>query len=118
MFFNDPEELEEYLAPISGDVLIRPAVGSFFNTEITMKGLESVGFFSVSANSFKAVKEPQNDFYGLSIPLQTNFTVSEYGGDQVYESPTAHLLLPGRTFDFTAKRDCHCLVANFLAAAS
>ena len=115
MLFKDPEEFEEFLAPVGGDVLIRPATGSLFNAEIFMKRLERVGLFTVSANSFKATKEPQSDFYGLSVPL-TTFTVTEGGQTQTYDAPSAHLLSPGLSFDLVAKKDCRFLVANFLTA--
>ena len=116
MLFNDPTKLEEFLSPIGGDVSMRPATGSLFNAELCMKKLDRVGLFSISANSFRAVKEPQEDFYGLTIPLNAPFTVSEHGKNHEYESSSAHLLTPGHTFDFTAKRNAHILVSNFFTS--
>ena len=113
MQFNDPEEFEDFLKPVGGDVSIRPARGSFFNAEISLEKLDAVGLFTVSANSFKVVKEAQADFYGLSVPLSAPFTVSECGRNQEYEASSAHLLKPGHTFDCTAKRRSHFLVCNF-----
>lgn len=115
MHFDDPAELEDFISPVGGDVLIRPAMGASFNAEICMKRLEHVGLFTVSANSFKAVKEPQQDFYGLTIPLSASFSISESGRNQAFESSSAHLLQLGHSFDFTAKRKCHFLVSNFFA---
>ena len=114
MFFDDPIEFEKFLIPIHGDVLIRPVLGASFNAEICMKRLKHVGLFTVSANSFKAVKEPQQDFYGLTIPLSASFEISESGRNQVYESSSAHLLSSGQPFNLTANKKCHFLVANFL----
>ena len=113
MRFNNPEEFEDFLKPVGGDVSIRPAIGSLFRAEICLKKLDAVGLFTVSANSFKVVKEPQGDFYGLSVPLSAPITVSECGRNREYESSSAHLLKPGRTFDCTAKRKSHFLVCNF-----
>jgi AraC-like DNA-binding protein len=110
MRFNNPEEFEDFLKPVGGDVSIRPAIGSFFNAEISLKKLDAVGLFSVSANSFKVVKEPQEDFYGLTVPLSAPFTVSEHGQ---YKASSAYLLKLGHSFDCTAKRKCHFLVCNF-----
>ena len=115
MVFNDPIKFEDFLAPVGGDVLIRPATGSLFNAEICMKRLDRVGLFSVSANSFRVVKEPQEDFYGLTIPLSAPFTISEHGRMHEYESSSAHLLTSGHAFDLTAKRKAHFLVSNFFA---
>ena len=112
MLFNDPEEFEEFLKPVGGDVSIRPAIGSSFNAEISMKKLDAAGLFTVSADSFKVVKEPQGYFYGLTIPLSAPFTVSEHGQ---YEASSAYLLKLGHSFDCTAKRKCHFLVCNFFA---
>ncbi len=113
MLFKDPEEFEEFLAPVVGDILIRPATGSLFKAEICMKRLEHMGLFSVSAKSFKVTKEPQNDIYGLTVPL-TPFIVTEGGQKQTYDAPSAHLLSPGHSFDFSAKKDCRFLAASFL----
>ncbi|MCK5666549.1 MAG: helix-turn-helix transcriptional regulator [Thiotrichaceae bacterium] len=115
MFFNDPIEFENFITPTAGAVLIRPAIGASFNAEICMKRLEHVGLFTVSANSFKAVKDLQQDFYGLTIPLSAPFAILESSRNHIYESPSAHLLLPGQPFNFTAKRKCNFLVANFFA---
>lgn len=113
MLFKDPEEFEEFLAPVVGDILIRPAIGSLFNADICMKRLERVGLFTVSAKSFQVTKEPQNDIYGLTVPL-TPFIFTEGGQKQAYDAPSAHLLSPGHSFDCTAKKDCRFLAASFL----
>ena len=113
MLFDDPVEFEDYLAPVGGDLLIRPAIGTSFNAEICMKKLERVGLFTVSANSFKVVKEPRLDFYGLTIPLSAHFTISDSGHKRSYKSSLAHLLSPGHTFELTAKNKCHFLVSNY-----
>ena len=113
MFFNNPEEFESFLKPVGGDTNIRPVKGSSFNAEICMKRLNHVGLFSISANSFKVIKEPQQDFFGLTIPLSSPFTTTESGKDQSYYSKSAHMLLPGRSFNLSAHQNCHFLVSNF-----
>ena len=74
-----------------------------------------MGLFTVSANSFKVNIEPQNDFYGLTVPL-TTFTVTEGEQKQTYDAPSAHLLSPGDSFDLSAKKGCRFLAATFLTA--
>jgi len=113
MLFNDPLEFGEFLTPVAGDVLIRPGRGVLFNAEICMKRLEHVGLFTISANTFMAVKDTQQDFYGLTIPLGGSFAISESGRSKVYEPSSAHLLSPGHTFNLKAKRKCNFLVSNF-----
>ena len=111
MFYNDPIELERFITPIAGPTLIRPAIGASFNAEICIKRLEHVGLFTIAANSFKAVKEPQQNFYGLTIPLSASFAISDK--NQIYEPTSAHLLSPNQPFNLTSKRKCNLLVSNF-----
>ncbi len=113
MFFNDPEEFEDYLKPVGGNVSIRPAKGKSFNAEIRMKKLQHVGLFTVSANSFRVIKEPQQDFFGLTIPLSAPFTLTSSGNNRVYDSHLAHMRLPGHSFNMSAIKKCHFLVTNF-----
>lgn len=113
MYFDNPELFEEYLSPIGGEVCIRPAVGSTFSAEINLHKLESIGLFSVSANSFKVLKKPQGLFFGLSIPLSAPLSVSERGRTKEFTQSTAHVLKPGDPFDVTGKSKPHFLVCNF-----
>jgi AraC-like DNA-binding protein len=116
MLFNDPLAFEQYLAPAGGDVRIRPMVGSRFRADISIRLLRRVGLFRVEAESFSARKAPQTDFYGLSIPLNVPFTVAEPGYDQTFTGTNAHLLSPGRSFDFRCRKRCRSMVCNFFAA--
>ena len=113
MLFNDPAELENCIAPVAGKLSIRPAIGSVFSAEIAASRLEHTGLFTLSANSFHVKKIPQGEFYGLTIPLGAPFTVSERGRKHLYGSSLAHLLIPGRTFDLSAKSEAHFLVCNY-----
>jgi len=113
MFFNNPEKFESFLKPAGGNTIIRPVKGNSFNAEICIKKLQHVGLFSISANSFKVIKEPQYDFFGLTIPLSSPFTTKESGKDQHYYSKSAHILLPGHSFNLSAHKNCHFLASSF-----
>lgn len=113
MLFNDPLAFEQYLAPAGGEVCIRPMVGSRFKADISMRLLQRIGLFRVEAESFSARKAPQTDFYGLTIPLNVPFTVSERGYDQTFAGSNAHMLSPGDSFNFQCRRKCRSLVCNF-----
>lgn len=113
MKFTDPIAFEEVLAPAGGEVCIRPMTGSRFRANIDMRMLKRIGLFTVEADSFSARKAPQQDFYGLSIPLNTSFTVSEPGHEQTFGRTNAHLLSPGSPFMFKSKSKCHTMVCNF-----
>jgi len=113
MQFSDPELFEQFLAPVGGKVRIRPAVGSRFRANIEMRKLQSVGLFTIEADSFSAQKAPQHDFYGFTVPLNTPFTVSESGYDQTFADSNAHMLSPGHPFDLQCKKNSLFMVSNF-----
>jgi AraC-like DNA-binding protein len=113
MQFEDPLAFEEFLSPIGGAVKIRPMIGSCFRGNIEIKRLQKVGLFSLETDSFLAVKPPDQDFYGFSIPLTKPFTVSSPGYDQTFGHASAHMLSPGLPFTFKCKKKCNVLVANF-----
>jgi len=113
MFFNDPTAFEEYFSPVAGSVHVRPAIGSLFDAEISMHKLGKVGLFTVKAGSFEAYKEAHNEFYGLTIPLNSSFTISDYQFTQSYESGMGHMTSPGNPLDLTCKRKCHFLACTF-----
>jgi len=113
MQFSDPIAFEEFLAPVGGEVRIRPVTGSRFRANIEIRRLQRVGLFTIQADSFSAQKAPQQDFYGFSIPLNTPFTVSESGYEQAFGRSSAHMLSPGKPFNFQCKKKCHTMACNF-----
>ena len=113
MFFDDPTAFEEYFYPVAGSVHVRPAVGSSFNAEISRHKLGKVGLFTVKAGSFEAYKESHNEFYGLTIPLNSPFTINDDQFTQSYEPGMGHLTSPGNPLDLTCKRNCHFLACTF-----
>ena len=113
MQFSDPTFFEQFLAPVGGEVRIRPAVGSRFRANIEMRKLKRAGLFTIEADSFSAQKAPQQDFYGFTVPLNAPFTVSESGYDQTFAGSNAHILSPGHPFDLQCKKNCLFMVSNF-----
>jgi len=112
MKFTDPIAFEEFLAPAGGSVRIRPMTGASFRASLELRMLKKVALFTVEADSFEAQKAPQQDFYGFSVPLNAPFTVSESGGDQPFGRANAHLLSPGKSFNFKCKDKCHTMACN------
>ena len=113
MFFNDPAAFEAYFSPVAGSVHVRPATGSNFTADISMHKLGKVGLFTVSAGSFEAYKEAHNEFYGLTIPLNSSFTIRNGQLTRSYESGVGHLTSPGNPLDLTGKKNCHFLASTF-----
>jgi len=113
MQYTDPLAFEEFLAPVGGEVRIRPAVGGRFRANIEMRMLQRVGLFTIEADSFSAQKAPQQDFYGFTVPLNVPFTVSESGYDQTIAGSNAHMLSPGHPFNLQCKNKCLFIVCNF-----
>lgn len=116
MHFNDPTAFEEYFSPVAGDVHVRPATGSSFNADISMRKLGNVGLFSVNADSFAAHKKFNTEFYGLTLPLSAPFTISDPQLTRSYQTGMAHMLSPGRPLNLTCQRTCHFLVCAFYLA--
>jgi AraC-like DNA-binding protein len=113
MEFTDPIAFEKFLAPAGGEVCIRPMRGNRFRANIEMRMLQRVGLFTIEADSFSAQKVPQQEFYGFSIPLNVPFTVTESGYEQTFGRSSAHMLSPGRAFNFQCKQKCHTMACNF-----
>jgi len=113
MQYADPIAFEEFLAPVGGDVRIRPTTGSHFRANIEIRMLQRAGLFTIEADSFSAQKVPQQDFYGFSIPLNVPFTVSEPRYEQAFGRSSAHMLSPGKPFNFQCKKKCRTMVCNF-----
>jgi AraC-like DNA-binding protein len=112
MRFTDPIAFEEYLAPIGGEVNIRPMKGDQFRAKINMRMMQAAGLFTIDADSFFAQKAPQQDFFGFTIPLNAPFVVSESGTDQAYGRHNAHLLSPDNPFTFKCEKNCHAMACN------
>lgn len=112
MQFTDPIAFEEFLAPVGGEVRIRPMTGSRFRANIDIRRLQRVGLFTIEADSFSAQKSPQQDFYGFTIPLEALFTVSESGYEQTFGRASAHMLSPDRPFNFQCRKKCHAMACN------
>ena len=117
MHFTDPLSLEETLAPVVGEVRIRPMTGSRFSAGIDVRCLQRVGLFTVKADSFFAQKSPQQEFYSLNVPLNAPFTVSESGNDETYGHADAYMWSTGRPFTFKCKDKCYAMACNIFVDA-
>ena len=113
MQFSEPEIFEQFLAPVTGEVRIRPALGNRFRAHMEMRKLKGVGLFTIEADSFSAQKAPRDDFYGFTIPLNTSFSVIESGREHTYSDCNAHMLSPGRRFNLQCKGNTLFMVSNF-----
>ena len=114
MQFSDPVAFEQFLAPVAGAVRVRPAAGARFRANLEMRELKRVGLFTIEADSFSVLKASQQGFYGLTIPLNTHFSVFGAGHEQRFSGSNAHMLSPGKSFDLQCKKSCLLLVSNFL----
>jgi AraC-like DNA-binding protein len=117
MQFSDPLAFEEFLAPVGGEVRIRPMAGGRFRADINIRPLPRVGLFRIEADSFSAQKAPQQDFYGFTAPLNAPFTVSDSGYDQIFAGSNGHMLSPGHPFNLQCKNICRFLVCSFYVDA-
>ncbi len=112
MRLQAPEQFEQFLQPVGGDVRVRPARGSRFDVDIHLAHLNRMGLFTVRADSLKVDAEPSHQFFGITIPLNSPFTCNDKTERQVYTPGTAHVLQPTERFSFSAADGCRVLVCN------
>jgi AraC-like DNA-binding protein len=112
MQFTDPIAFEQFLAPAGGEVRIRPAEGSHFRANIDMRRLPRAGLFAIEGDSFAAQKRPEQDFYGITIPLNVPFSVTQPGHVKTYGHANAHMLSPGNPFNLKCRNKCHFLACS------
>ena len=113
LHFTDPIALEEHLAPVGGEVSIRPMIGSQFRANIEMNRLQRVGMFTLETDSLIVSKRPGPDFYGFTVPLASSFTISVPGYDQTFSDSNGYMLSPGQPFTAKCKKKCNALAAHF-----
>lgn len=111
--FEDPELLEDFLRPVAGDVSIRPFTGTNFNAQIQVQNLGKVGLFQLNSKSFIVKKEPQDYFYGLTMPIGAPFYTKEFNKVQNFDLNSAHILDLERPFELFNETKTQFLVANF-----
>ena len=111
--FEDPELLEEFLRPVAGEISIRPAIETSFNAQIRLKNFGKLGLFQLNATSLIVKKEPQEYFYGLTVPIGMPFSTKELNKVQNHDLNSAHILDIGRPFELFNKTETKFLVANF-----
>ena len=113
MQFTDPLDFEQFLAPVGGEVRIRPAVGSRFRADINIRPLPRVGLFTLEADSISIQKESQQEFYGFNIPLGVPFTVSEPGYDRIFNGNNMYMLSPDRPTNLQCRNKYHSMMCHF-----
>lgn len=115
MQFRNPEHFEQLVRPVVGNACVRPAKGSRFDADVHLVHLDKTGMFTVRANSLKVDIDPSQQFFGVSIPLNSPFTCNDRTRHQVYAPGMAHVLQPTERFDFSAADCCRVLVCNFFS---
>ena len=105
---TDPEEMQETVAPIAGQPLVRPARGTRFHASLVMKPKGKVGLFTVKADSLKVHLEPPIPFFAINVPLGRSFNITQKGRSQAFIRDI-NLTRPDRPMDLQADEDCRCL---------
>ena len=113
MRFNDPIAFEENLAPLVGDVFVRPMKGHLFNANIEKRKLRKAGLFTIESNSFCAKKAPNQNLFGFTLPMRESFSVTESG--LTYGRGNAHILSPDRPFTLKLEKNCNIMACGIFA---
>lgn len=72
------------MAPVIGNMRIRPYKGASFDANIQLAHLEKIGMFMVRANSLKVEAEPGHSFFGINAPLQLPFIAASGTNKQFF----------------------------------
>ncbi len=113
MRLRNPEQFEQLVQPVVGHVCVRPARGSRFDADVRLVQLDKIGLFTVRANSLAVDADPSQQFFGVTISLNSPFTCNDRAEHQVYTSGRVHVLQPTERFEFSAADGCRVLVCNF-----
>ena len=112
VFRTDPDDFQETLYPVIGEVLVRPVKGSRLDAKIRMAQLNRLAMFTIKALPLRVCQEPTHEFYKLTIPLGMRFSVYEEGRHRNFEDNSAHLCRSDLPFDFSANTDSRALVVQ------
>ena len=112
MRFLNPEQFETFIAPVVGNMRIRPYKGASFDAYIQLAHLEKIGMFSVRANSLTVEADPGHAFFGINVPLQTPFISTARAKKQLFAPGETHILQPADPFLFSAENQCSVLATS------
>ncbi len=113
MRLRNPEQFEQLVQPVVGHVCVRPARGSRFDADVRLVQLDKIGLFTVRANSLAVDADPSQQFFGVTIPLNSPFTCNNRATHEIFSPGMAHVLQPTERFEFSAADGCRVLVCNF-----
>jgi len=106
---SDPEEMQEALAPIVGELHVRPSRGTDFHTRLSLKPKGKVGLFTARANSIQVHQEPHTPFFSINVPLGRPLSISQASHPHEFLDDI-NFTRPDRPIDIKAAVDCRILV--------
>lgn len=108
---SDPEKFQERIAPLAGQIRVRPARGVNFDIAVRAARLGNISLFTVKSPTIIVDISPPHDYFCLNIPLGKPFSVIE--SRQRYGfSNHAHLLMPEQHMHLEAANDCRVLAVK------
>lgn len=111
---SSPEQFENLIIPMAGDLTVTPNSGSRWSGAVRAGRLPRIGMFDLMADAMRVRQlELPRSFYGLTLPLDASFAVSDALQFRNFEGNSAHVLYPDRRFDFHTAHRTHVLVVNF-----
>lgn len=111
---DDPEQFSEMLAPLSGQIQVRPLRGTSAAARMDLFGFRRLGLFRVRARGLAVKKQPPHHFTSINLPIGTPFTTRNHRGQWQDYRQDAHVFGPEDPFDFRTPHGCQVLVANLL----
>ena len=112
MRFQNPEQFETFIAPVVGNMRIRPYRGASFDANIQLTHLEKIGMFSVRANSLTVEADPGHAFFGINVPLHSPFISNARAKKHLFIPGETQILQPADPFLLSAENQCSVLATS------
>ncbi len=111
--FDDPETIEEAVAPFGGNVQFRPGKGRHLRGKAKIGLMPRLGIMAIDSEPVHVRKQDPHGCYGFTTTFGPEFEVPNRSGLGSFSRSTAHLLMPDEQLDLRAPQGLNFLVANF-----
>ena len=109
---SDPLQLQQFLEPSTGSASFHALARSRFYAKVDMTYFGNLGLFWVQSDQLRVIKEPPHEFYSLTIPLGTPFSIRTNGNREIYGIREAYMMQQEEIFHFQSDSKCKVLVLN------
>ena len=109
---DEPSEFADFMSGVAPGVTASAMHGRSFLARTAVLRFPRSALFNVASRNFRVQLERPAGYIGLSVPMEGEFRAASGGALQTYSFDTAHVLEPGRPFEFQSAGSSQVLVAN------